>query len=211
VSGGVQAVPYLVVAAIAIAAPGPDFAVMVRNATRGDRKAVYATAAGVTTGFTVHATAAAVGLGALLAASAAAYSVVKLAGALYLIWLGAQALIAARRGGVTPHGDKVTGDRLRPARAYRQGLFVNVLNPKVVLTFLALMPQFLPAHPSLVDRLMLSALTIAVAGCWFAIVATAIHAMRRGLARPRVQRAVSAVTGVVLVALGSKVALEPAR
>lgn len=119
--------------------PGPDtFYILGRSLAQG-RQAGLASALGIGTGALVHTLAAALGLSALLAASATAFMAVKLAGALYLIWLGAKMLLGKRRPAALRTGFSSSGF----GAAYRQGLLTNVLNPKVALFFLAFMPQFI--------------------------------------------------------------------
>lgn len=119
--------------------PGPDtFYILGRSLAQG-RQAGLASALGIGTGALVHTLAAALGLSALLAASATAFMAVKLAGALYLIWLGAKMLFGKRQPAALRTGFSSSGF----GAAYRQGLLTNVLNPKVALFFLAFMPQFI--------------------------------------------------------------------
>lgn len=213
----VAVLPYTLAFFVVLIAPGPDFALVVRNAGRWGRTAGVATVAGIASGLLVHANIAAVGLGAVIAASAIAFTVVKIAGAAYLVVLGLVTLIGAFRR----PGSAVGGDPRAPVdepdaslplgRAYRQGLLCNVLNPKVVLTYLALMPQFLPANPSPASTMLLSAITVLAAIAWFGSVALAVAAFRQVLQRPRVRQALDAVTGSVLITFGVRVVTQPAR
>jgi threonine/homoserine/homoserine lactone efflux protein len=86
-----------------------------------------------------------------------------------------------------------------------------VLNPKVVLTYLALMPQFLSASPSPASTMLLSAITVLAAIGWFGLVALAVTAFRRVLQRPRIRQALDAATGSALITFGVWVAIQPAR
>ena len=135
-------VGYSGVAGLAIMSPGADFAVVLKHASTSGRRGGLRAALGVTAGFAMHATAAAAGIGALLLTSAVAFTTVKLIGAAYLVYLGVRALWSAVvRGRPT----QPLHQRQRSARPVREAFLVNALNPKVVLTYLALMPQFLPA------------------------------------------------------------------
>jgi len=215
----VAVLPYTLAFLVVLIAPGPDFALVVRNAGRCGRPAGVATAAGIASGLSVHAGMVAVGLGAMIAASAVVFTVVKIAGAAYLVVLGVVTLIGAfrRPGSGSAAGDErraqvdEPGASLSLGRAYRQGLLCNVLNPKAVLTYLALMPQFLPANPSPASTVLLSAITVLSAVGWFGLVALAVAAARRVLQRPRVQQALDAATGSVLITFGVRVATQPAR
>lgn len=223
VSAGVAVLPYTLTFLLVLIAPGPDFALVVRNAGRFGRPAGAATAIGVASGLAVHAGLVALGLGAIVAASAVAYTVIKIAGAAYLVVLGAVSLLGALRRRPHSRPEAQPGDQPSPPahvaaypalswlKAYRQGLLCNVLNPKAVLTYLALMPQFLPAHPATTSTLLLSAITVVSAVGWFGLVALTVAAVRRVLQRPRVQRALDAVTGTALITFGVRVATETAR
>jgi threonine/homoserine/homoserine lactone efflux protein len=216
----VAVLPYTLAFLVVLIAPGPDFALVVRNAGRCGRPAGVATAAGIASGLSVHAGIVAVGSGAMIAASAVAFTVVKIAGAAYLVVLGLVTLIGTfrrRPGSGSAAGDErrapvdEPGASLSLGRAYRQGLLCNVLNPKAVLTYLALMPQFLPANPSPASTVLLSAITVLSAIGWLRLVALAVAAARRVLQRPRVRQALDAATGSVLITFGVRVATQPAR
>jgi threonine/homoserine/homoserine lactone efflux protein len=139
----------------------------------------------------------AAGIAALLAASEPAFRALKLAGAAYLVVLGAQALLVAVRGG--------GGRRRAPSRRapFRQGLISNLGNPKMAVFFPALLPQFGASFPSL--------LALGFAFClmtltWLTAYAFAVARAGDFLRRSRVRRALEAATGAVLVALGLRVA-----
>jgi threonine/homoserine/homoserine lactone efflux protein len=181
-------IAFLAVAAVVIVAPGPDFALTVRNTIRGGG---VATALGVATGQLAWVVATAAGVAALLAASHPAFIALRLAGAAYLVWLGLATLLAG--GAHVP--------RLRPGSPYRQGLVSNLANPKMPVFFISLLPQF-----------GASFLALAVHGFVFAVMTLGWLALvSRGaslLLVPRVRRVVDMVTGVVLVALGLRLATE---
>ncbi|WP_106754284.1 LysE family translocator [Pannonibacter carbonis] len=118
--------------------PGPDFAFILAQTAAGGRKAGFAAMFGIWTGAFGHVLMAAAGLSAILAASAVAFSIVKWAGAAYLIWLGIQALRS--KGSVLLAGKAM--DERKVLAIYRQGVIVSLLNPKVGMFFLAFLPQF---------------------------------------------------------------------
>ncbi len=204
-----QILGYAVAGGLLIIAPGPDFAVVVRNGVAGGRRAASAAGLGVATGFLVWSVAVATGLATLLAASATTYTAIKLVGVAYLIFLGLVSLRSALRH---DEGERVLAAspvRVKPALAcYREGLLTNVLNPKVAATFLALMPQFLPRRPSVTQLAVLSVVTVAIATSWFQVVAAVVGALKHLFARSQVRRALEALTGVILVVLGIRIATE---
>ncbi|GAA2669965.1 LysE family translocator [Streptomyces lunalinharesii] len=215
---------FTVVAALLTVSPGPDFAVVLRTALGSGRRAALCAALGIAAGCFVWGLAGAVGLTAMLAASKAAYDALRIAGALYLVWLGVQALRSARarRGteGATAAPDATPdapGDGGAPAvpggpwRAFRGGLLTNVLNPKVGVVYLSLLPQFIPHGAPVVATTMLLVTVHAVLGVlWLGGVTLAVHRARAVLQRPRVRRRLDQATGGVLVALGAAVGFEVA-
>ncbi|WP_411124506.1 LysE family translocator [Streptomyces sp. x-19] len=215
---------FTVVAALLTVSPGPDFAVVLRTALGSGRRAALCAALGVAAGCFVWGLAGAVGLTAMLAASKAAYDALRIAGALYLVWLGVQALRSARArrrtDGAAPAPDAADapGDGGAPAvpggpwRAFRGGLLTNVLNPKVGVVYLSLLPQFIPHGAPVVATTMLLVTVHAVLGVlWLGGVTLAVHRARAVLQRPRVRRRLDQATGGVLVALGAAVGFEAAN
>ena len=194
---------FFAVAAIVVVTPGPDMALVMRNTLAGGRTAGLATSLGTCSGLLVHATAAALGLSAILLASSRAFTAVKLAGAVYLVVLGVRALLRPD-GGET--GSRPTRD-VSPMTAYRQGVLTNVLNPKVAVFFLSLLPQFVEPGEGFAARLLLlAALFIAIGLAWLTTYTLALDALGGVLSRARVRRAIERVTGAVLVALGVRLA-----
>lgn len=199
------------VAAILVVTPGPDMALVARNALVGGRAAVPATVLGVCAGIVVHAAAAAIGLSALLKASASAYAVVKLAGGAYLVFLGVQAWRASAR-------DEDSDWMLGPGRRFAggggfgQGFMTNVLNPKLVVFFISVLPGFTSSEGSFLTQVavlglafeLLTAVWLLAYGVGVARVGEAMHA-------PAIRRLLERLSGTVLVALGLKVAVDGAR
>ncbi|WP_216903663.1 LysE family translocator, partial [Nocardia alni] len=147
------------------------------------------------------------GVAGLLAASAQAFTVVKIAGAVYLCYLGVRALLAARRGAY----DTAAEGGARPvgvAVGFRQGLLNNLLNPKAAVFFLALLPQFLPAHASLADTGETAFTTMLTTTAWYLVLAAGIATLRQVFTRRRVRRTIDAVMGTLMVGIGVRIALE---
>ncbi len=196
--------PFLVVAVVVVITPGVDMALVTKNALVHGRRQALATAFGINLGITVWTVAAALGVAAAVQASAEAFAVIKFAGALYLVYLGAQALRAARHAhGETP----LVGSQLGTAGAFRQGLVSNLLNPKIAVFFTSLLPQFVE-HGTLTALLVLGALFNALGVIWLTSYALLASHGRAFLQRPRVRRVLDYVSGVVLVGLGLRLALE---
>jgi threonine/homoserine/homoserine lactone efflux protein len=182
-------IAFLIVATVVVVAPGPDFALTLRNSV--SRARGLATALGVVTGLLLWALAAAGGVAAMLVASRPAFEALRLAGAAYLIWLGLKSLFA-RRGAERA---------ARPGSPYRQGLVSNLSNPKMPIFFTSLLPQFGASFAALATHgVIFAAITL----LWLAAIARAGAALRV----PAVRRALDVVTGVVLVAFGLRLATE---
>jgi RhtB (resistance to homoserine/threonine) family protein len=205
-----QLLPFLAVAAIVIVTPGVDMALVTKNALFHGRRCALATALGVNLGIAFWATAAALGLAALIAASAAAFAVIKIAGAVYLVYLGLQALRASR--GVSGPSVGASG-RVPPrdAVALRQGVLSNLLNPKIAVFFTSLLPQFVGRHGTTVDLLALGALFNAMCVVWLLSYAALAARGRSVLVRPRFKRALDRMSGIVLIGLGARLALDHHR
>jgi len=184
---------FLVVAVVVIVAPGPDFALTVRNTmTRGRG---VPTALGVVTGQLVWVLATAAGLAAILVASRPAFDALRLVGAAYLVWLGLATLLSRR------HAARAA----RPGSPYRQGLLSNLGNPKMGVFFTSLLPQFASSFPGL---LALGALFAALTFLWLAPYTLVVARLGDLLQVTRVRRTLDAVTGVVLVSFGLRLARE---
>ena len=196
---------FALAALVLIMIPGPDQALVTRSTLVGGRAAGLLTVVGGVLGLTVHATAAALGLSALLLASATAFTVLKVVGAVYLLWMGVQTLRAAARSGREPAEAPAVRVRLRPATAVRQGFLSNALNPKVAPFFVTFLPQFLSTGESAAGATRLHALLLSAVFAllflgWFGLYVTAVDHLGRLLRRPRVKAAIERVTGLLLVA-----------
>jgi threonine/homoserine/homoserine lactone efflux protein len=194
---------FAAVAALIVVVPGPDMALVLRNGVAHGRRAAVATALGINAGLVVWALAAALGIAAVLQASSEAFTVLKLAGAAYLVWLGARALLDAWRGAA-----EVSAPAGRRASPFRQGLLSNVLNPKIALVFTTLIPQFVDRGGSEVAQtFLLAGVFIAMGLVWLTGYALLVAQAGELVRRPTVRRVVNAVSGAALTALGLRLAL----
>lgn len=207
---------FLPVALVVMLAPGPDFAVITRQTIVNGRRHGLVTSFGVSAGLLVHTAAAVLGLSALLATSATLFTVVKLAGAAYLVFLGVKAIWEARRPGTEPalaEGEHAAeAESVEPyAIAFRQGALTNVLNPKVAIMFLSLLPQFVDPHSGLpvwVQTVELAALFIGLNQVWFFLYTTALGRAGDVVRKDSVRRWFDRVSGAVFIGLGLRVALD---
>lgn len=193
---------FIGVALVVVVTPGPDMVLVTTHALASGRGAARMAALGVCTGILVHATAAVIGLSALLSTSSMAFTVVKLAGALVLIALGLRTIMVRRPRASTAR----TWVRLGSS-PFWQGFWSNVLNPKVALLFLSLLPQFVDQdHAPVVHTLSLSAAFLTMGIAWLLVYVEVVSRAATFLRRDRVRRPIEVVSGAVLVALGLKVA-----
>ena len=197
-----HAAAFLAVSALVIVTPGQDTALTIRNTLARGRRGGVHTAAGVALGQLVWALAASAGLVAVLHACEPAFLALRIAGAGYLLYLGLTALRSAftRRPTVSP-------DLRRRTPPLMQGVLSNLGNPKMAIFFTSLLPQFAP-HGSFVALFALGAVFCALTLTWLSGYALAVSRASELLRRSRVWRALEALTGAVLVALGIRVAAE---
>jgi threonine/homoserine/homoserine lactone efflux protein len=194
-------IAFIGVAALVVVLPGPDMALVLQNGLARGRRAAIETALGISAGLLVWAVAAALGIAALLHASAPAFTLLKLAGAGYLVWLGLNALRDAWRG------RPVVSGRRRKTSPFRQGLLSNLLNPKIALVFTTLIPQFVDAgDPAVTQTLLLAAIFIGMGLVWLTSYALLVAKVGALLERSAIRRLLNAVTGAALTALGVRLA-----
>ncbi|MFN2470874.1 MAG: LysE family translocator [Gaiellaceae bacterium] len=198
-------VPFLVGSILVTVIPGADMALVTRQVFVGGPALAQKTIFGNLTGLLVHGVALAAGISALLVASATMYTVVKLAGAAYLVYLGVRALLASKRPPTHPPSGAVAV----PRRAFLQGLISTVLNPKPALFFLTFLPQFVNRDAAVLPQtLTLAGIHVIVGLIWLSAYARLIHGARELLTAPRVKAWLERTTGVVLIAFGLRVAVE---
>src|SRR3954454_19186425 len=160
--GPARVAPFVAVALVVVLTPGVDMALVTRNALRHGRRAGLLTAAGVNLGIALWTAAAALGVAAVVATSARLFDVVKIAGVVYLVYLGVQTL--RHRGQVL---DTSLAGGLTSRRALGQGLLSNLLNPKIAVFFTSLLPQFVDGSGhTLVSLLVLGAISNAIGVGW---------------------------------------------
>jgi threonine/homoserine/homoserine lactone efflux protein len=171
--------------------PGPDMTLFLGKAIRQGRAAGMAAMLGASTGILIHSTLVALGLSALLAASATAFFVLKVAGALYLLWLAVEAIRHGSALNVQANGAPQATEPLR--RAWAAGLAVNLLNPKIIMFFVTFLPQFVSAgDPHASGKLFFLGVMLAVVAFPFCALMILFAArLSEGLKRsPRIMRAV---------------------
>lgn len=194
------------VLALLTLAPGPDMAIVTQASLTGGTSSGFRVAVGIISGLLVWGLLTVMGLSALLAASSEAYTAVKLAGAAYLIYLGARALWGSRssrlpQSGATPQSQK--------AGTWKTGFTTNLLNPKIAVFYTSLLPQLVPAEwPTGPSLALLVVIHAVISIAWLSAYVLLLARARSTFEKPRVRQALERVTGTVLLGFGAKIALE---
>lgn len=200
---------FIVAASALVLSPGPDTLLVLRYTLASGQRVGFATVSGVQLGLLVHAVAAVLGLSVLILSVPLALKAVAVAGAAYLAFLGLQSIRAGRLG----LDELATGDgaaAVAGAKACRDAILCNILNPKVILLFIALMPNFVDPGRGAVPLqfVMLAAVLIAINIFWQSGLVLAAGRARRWLARPKVQRWIAYVSGAILFGFAVLLVLE---
>lgn len=199
---------FLAVVMIAYVIPGPDFFVIVQSTASGKRAGMW-TAAGAQAGLAVHMFLAVLGLTALVAQSAVAFSIVKAAGALYLMWIGLRIIWSSRCTGQRRDSQDAGGEFAVTDgwAGFRRGLATNVLNPKAALFFLSVLPQFVDTSSAAAPQiLLLGVIDIAVGVLWWLVLVLVMRQLAGLLHRRTVRVWWDRVTGSLLIGAGSALA-----
>ena len=198
---------FLAFAVVLIVIPGPDFAVVTKNTLVGGRRRGRWTALGVSSSNLVQGTAAAFGLSALIVKVQPLFEAIKWAGVAYLAYLGAQAIRSAVRGQYASINNDADNSKQSLA-GWRQGFLSNITNPKVLVFYLAVLPQFLTPGAGLGWLLVLAWSHAVIGQAYLIILVTGLHGARKLLGRRKVRRGLDATTGAVLLGFSAKLATE---
>jgi threonine/homoserine/homoserine lactone efflux protein len=199
---------FLVFAVILVLVPGPDFAVVTKNTLAGGRHRGWWSAVGVASSNLVQGAAAAAGLSALIVRAEPVFTAIKWAGVAYLLFLASQALRSAIRGSYPPIGDDGDTDARQAVSGWRQGFLSNITNPKVLVFYLAVLPQFLGAHPGIGVLLLYAFSHATLSLAYLLTLVRFLHRARLVLSRRRVRRGLDTATGAALLGFSAKLASE---
>ena len=202
-------VGFAIVAGLLTMLPGIDTAQVLRSAASGGPRMAYATVGGIIAGVFAWGLAAALGISALLVASKTAYHVVRIAGALYLLYLGVRIIIESRHAhakALAAQSD-VSARRLLPV--FTRAFVITLTNPKNGLFYIAMLPQFLPTEiPAAVGGIALATIHNLECLLWFSLLIWSANLARNFFARPKVQTWMERMSGAALVGFGVRVMLE---
>lgn len=199
---------FLATAGLLVLTPGQDTFFILGRSLAGGRTEGIAAALGINAGTVVHTIAAALGLSALLATSPYAFMAVKLAGAAYLLYIGVRALLS--KSSALPAADAGSERQGRWWSAFRSGILNNLLNPKVGLFFLALMPQFIATGSTekVAAFLALGLSFVAIGIVWCCVLAVGAARLRSAfLRRPSMANVLNKIAGAMFIALGVRLAM----
>ena len=189
--------------------PGPDTMLVLSNSLSGGTRSGIATTIGVKAGTVSHSLLAALGVAAVLLQFAAFYSVMKFVGAAYLIGLGLYSIYKAYWGRLRQAEVETLSQPKSFRRCFVEGYLSNILNPKVVVFYVAVLPQFVtPGDPVFLTTAKLASVHVGVSFLWLCCVSVFVGVANRWLTRPPVRRAVNAVSGLALAAFGVRLALS---
>ena len=195
----------IVVFTVALASPGPDFVMAVRNSVMGSRKAGIFTAIGFGLGVAIHVAYCLAGLALVISQSVMLFNVIKWIGAAYLFYVGYQALKS--KGYTQPEEGALEKPAMTAIQALRSGFITNLFNPKATLFFLALFTQILSPDIDLAAKIVYGLTCIVMTMLWFSIVATVLTTPKIRNAFLRAAKWIDRVCGGLFVALGVKLAV----
>jgi RhtB (resistance to homoserine/threonine) family protein len=199
---------WIAVALVLIVTPGPDTALIVRNALRAGSKAASMSAVGIGLGSAVWAAASVLGVAMLLESSDLAFTTFKLAGAAYLVYLGLRSLIGTFRQDAAKAPETDSTKPMSASTAFLQGLLNNLLNPKAGAIFATVMPQFIEPNDSVTRLILMVACYDAMVITWLCGYALVVSRARRSGIGARVRKGVERLTGTVMIGLGVRLAFE---
>jgi len=184
--------------------PGVDTMIIIRNTVRGGSKDGLVSSLGICSGLFVHAFLSAVGISAILLYSTTAFTVLKVIGAAYLIWLG---FVNIKEFASNSKQQKFTPTKqpFHFFKSLREGFMSNVLNPKTIVFYMAFLPQFIsPEHSALMQSMLLASFHFIIATIWQGIIIYTIYSANLFITKPSVKKSLDLLSGTIMIALGIK-------
>lgn len=200
---------FIIMSICLIILPGPDTAMATKNTLVAGKAGGVKTVFGTCVALLIHTLAAVIGLSALIVKSALLFSIFKYVGALYLIYIGIKALLAVRNKEDVATNEISLNNENEHSSYFRQGFLTNLLNPKIAVFFLTFLPQFLnPNHNTLIQLLIMGLTYLVLTVIWFAFYIFLIDKISAFMKKPKTQRYIQGLTGIVLIGFGIKLAFE---
>ncbi|EEM96329.1 LysE family translocator [Bacillus thuringiensis] len=200
---------FIIMSICLIILPGPDTAMATKNTLVAGKVGGVKTVFGTCIALLIHTLAAIIGLSALIVKSALLFSIFKYVGALYLIYIGIKALLAVRNKEGIDTNDISLNNENKHTSCFRQGFLTNLLNPKIAVFFLTFLPQFLnPNHNTFIQLLVMGLTYLVLTAIWFAFYIFLIDKISAFMKKPKTQRYIQGLTGIVLIGFGVKLAFE---
>ena len=206
-----QLITFVAVTLVLTVTPGVDTLIIIRNVLRGGPKDGFYTAIGICSGLFVHASLSALGISVILVRSVALFNFVKMAGAIYLVWLGVSSIYGAQKHKNTFNLDQRTlvQENPLPMKSFREGLFSNVLNPKPAIFYLAFFPQFINhGDPVLIKTMFLASIQFLIGISWLIMLSFFVSHIKDYVEKPSIKMALDTLSGGILIAFGIKIGLQ---
>ncbi|MCQ6530960.1 LysE family translocator, partial [Bacillus mycoides] len=200
---------FIIMSICLIILPGPDTAMATKNTLIAGKIGGVKTVFGTCVALLIHTLAAVIGLSALIVKSALLFSIFKYVGAVYLVYIGIKALLAVRNTEDLNTNDVPINNDNKHTSCFRQGFLTNLLNPKIAVFFLTFLPQFLnPNHNTFIQLLVMGLTYLILTVIWFAFYIFLIDKISAFMKKPKTQRYIQGITGIVLIGFGIKLAFE---
>ncbi|MBW2081466.1 MAG: LysE family translocator, partial [Deltaproteobacteria bacterium] len=206
-----QLITFVAVTLVLTVTPGVDTFIIMRNVLRGGPKDGFYTAIGICSGLFVHASLSAFGISVILVHSAVFFNFVKMAGAIYLVWLGLSSIYGAMRhkNSFEYTQSAVPKEKLYPTKSLREGLLSNVLNPKPAVFYLAFFPQFINhGDPVFVKTMFLASIQFVIGISWLIMLSFFVSQVKNYIEKPSIKKALDTLSGSILIAFGIKIGLQ---
>lgn len=206
-----QLLAFVAVTLVLTVTPGVDTFIIMRNVLRGGQKDGLYTAIGICSGLFVHASLSALGISVILVRSTAIFNVVKVAGAIYLVWLGVSSIYGAikYKNSLNFAQNTSVQEKLLPVKSFREGLFSNVLNPKPAVFYLAFFPQFINhGDPVFIKTMFLASIQFVIGISWLIMLSFFVSHIKSYVEKPSIKRALDTLSGGILIAFGIKIGLQ---
>ncbi len=203
---------FLMLCVFLIVLPGPDIAIVTKNTISAGKIGGLKTAFGTCVALLIHTSAAILGISAIIVKSALLFSAFKYVGAVYLIYLGVKALWSLRKKDEAASVEMDTNSRFQNSSCFKQGFLTDILNPKVAVMFLTLLPQFVHAGSNTFVPFLIMGITYTVlTAVWFLLYVSLINHISAFMKKPKTQTIIEGITGTILIGFGTKLALEKAH